>query len=488
MRAINERAEKRHSLHLAFPDGRIVDTGQPTRQYTERLRRAKANTSEKDPKAALSAFQRYGMAIPPKALADLVESVIAAFYLGPGGIEAGRMFMEQVGLVQPTTKALMASLKPEEIVGYLAMNPSSMNVAAMAKAPCGANDSTAALMNPAPPTTSLVDVQPYVPSEAEYPYELIETILGHIFSHRRLLFMAMTHSSADPIYCNERLEWLGDAALDWLVTTHLFHNYTDHQWMTPARITEARQAAVSNDAFGKMCVHLGLPRYMRVDSAYLQVEIAGYSQALLALSGGGGGGGGDEMNTETTDRYRGKEDQESPQLLPPAPKTLGDLFEAVAGAIFIDVGFCPERFKAIYLPLIQWYLDDHADPYRLPDNPISEFWHVFRSSGVQAHSIAFEYEMPSEEVCEALKFTIGPTADQEDLMLPLDATVVPKPISLHDSPTMARYDAATICKVVVHGRAVAQGIGPNRPLARKEAMRAAVKHVRHSGWREFLKS
>lgn len=283
---------------------------------------------------------------------------------------------------------------------------------------------------------------PYCPSEAEFPFEELEAVLNHRFEHRRLLFMAMTHVSCEVTFSNERLEWLGDAALDWMVTRYLYHTFTDAKWMTPGRITEARRAAVCNEAFGRLCVRWQFHKWLRISNAYLQQEISLYAMAVER-----------EENAVVDNEHTDSGQTPDLHTLPPAPKALGDLFEAVAGALLIDVGFDLEAFSSCMMPLLRYHLDEHANPYNLPDNPISEFWHDFRLAGIPSTSLQFI-------------FTDLPACD--DTLL-------------------ARYDSRCECKIIVGGRGeVAHGVGPTHPLARRQAMRNAVLYLRSEGWRDFM--
>ena len=47
------------------------------------------------------------------------------------------------------------------------------------------------------------------------------------FSNLELLNQALTHSSKEPIFHNERLEFLGDAVLELVVTEYLFKEYPE---------------------------------------------------------------------------------------------------------------------------------------------------------------------------------------------------------------------------------------------------------------------
>ena len=74
-----------------------------------------------------------------------------------------------------------------------------------------------------------------------YNTKKVENIIGYKFKDKALLIRALTHSSAimdnPKLLSYERLEYLGDAVLDLLVTTLLYNSYPDKSegWMTKVR-------------------------------------------------------------------------------------------------------------------------------------------------------------------------------------------------------------------------------------------------------------
>lgn len=76
---------------------------------------------------------------------------------------------------------------------------------------------------------------------------LLEERLGHHFADKKYLMEAMTHRSylnehADFLYThNERLEFLGDAVLELIVTEHLYKNYANPE----GELTNWRAALVN---------------------------------------------------------------------------------------------------------------------------------------------------------------------------------------------------------------------------------------------------
>lgn len=57
----------------------------------------------------------------------------------------------------------------------------------------------------------------------------------------------------------QRLEFLGDAVLDYLITRHL---YNKHPGMSPGMLTDLRSASVNNDCYAHSAVKVGLHKYI----------------------------------------------------------------------------------------------------------------------------------------------------------------------------------------------------------------------------------
>lgn len=87
----------------------------------------------------------------------------------------------------------------------------------------------------------------------------VENHLGHEFSEPGLLEQALTHRSwvaENPQgEDNERLEFLGDAVLQMIMTRHLFDEYPA---MPEGQMAKVRAACVSRDALSSVAVRIGL--------------------------------------------------------------------------------------------------------------------------------------------------------------------------------------------------------------------------------------
>ncbi|MCC7207383.1 MAG: ribonuclease III [Anaerolineae bacterium] len=87
------------------------------------------------------------------------------------------------------------------------------------------------------------------------------TALGLAFSDLALFGRALTHDSylnehpGEPLEDNERLEFLGDAVIDFLAAEWLYARLPDEP---EGRLTQIRAALVRNDALGRIAASLGV--------------------------------------------------------------------------------------------------------------------------------------------------------------------------------------------------------------------------------------
>ncbi len=124
----------------------------------------------------------------------------------------------------------------------------------------------------------------------------IESTIGYKFRNSLLLAEALTHPSLAyetqrPHFDNQRLEFLGDAVLQLILTEHLFHQFPQ---FTEGHLTKLRSRLVSKSA---------------LDSYANRIELG---QFLLMGKGEEASGG----------RHRSS--------------TLADAFESLVGAIYLD--------------------------------------------------------------------------------------------------------------------------------------------------------
>lgn len=144
----------------------------------------------------------------------------------------------------------------------------------------------------------------------------LEDTLGVKFKNENLLKEALTHrsylneNSSWPLPHNERLEYLGDAVLELIVTNRLFNKFPSYQ---EGQLTLLRAALVNYQFLAKVAQEIGLQNY-------------------LYLSRG-----------EAKDTSRAKD------------VILANAFEAVVGAIYLDQGLAAAE------PLVEKYIISQAE-------------------------------------------------------------------------------------------------------------------------------
>tara|TARA_A100001037_G_scaffold306239_1_gene350112 strand:- start:6726 stop:7511 length:786 start_codon:yes stop_codon:yes gene_type:complete len=133
----------------------------------------------------------------------------------------------------------------------------------------------------------------------EFDIVSAEACIGHKFSQKELLIQSLTHRSYSqeiipPGDDNERLEFLGDAVLQLVVTDFLWNSYPDYQ---EGQLTRQRSLLVNGRALAKVAKLINFAPFIRLGKGEKKT-------------------GGQTKNS-----------------------ILAGTFEAIVGAIFIDAGF-----------------------------------------------------------------------------------------------------------------------------------------------------
>ena len=117
------------------------------------------------------------------------------------------------------------------------------------------------------------------------PADWLQQRLGCRFADTGLLIRALTHRSAGSDN-NERLEYLGDAVLSFVVAEMLFVAYPE---ASEGELSRYRASLVSGDALGAVALELGLGEHLRLGGGELnsggQRRASILADALEALVG-----------------------------------------------------------------------------------------------------------------------------------------------------------------------------------------------------------
>ncbi|CAA9997749.1 unnamed protein product [Nesidiocoris tenuis] len=183
------------------------------------------------------------------------------------------------------------------------------------------------ILDKKPPTALITDSPNQFDSRKLVKVDEIEETLGYHFNDTSFLVQAFSHSSS-PHYltdCYQRLEFLGDAVLDFLITLYIFDACGK---LSPGDLTDLRSALVNNITFSCLAVKYGLHKHLICRSYVLTNAIATFAERQADR--------GHTIGAEVF--YLIDESDVNVGEAVDVPKALGDLFEAVIGAIYLDSG------------------------------------------------------------------------------------------------------------------------------------------------------
>ncbi|KAJ3708060.1 hypothetical protein LUZ61_011765 [Rhynchospora tenuis] len=158
--------------------------------------------------------------------------------------------------------------------------------------------------------------------------EALEGTIGHEFRFKGLLVEALVHASYNKHSggCYQRLEFLGDAVLEYIITSYLYSAYPA---LKPGQITDLRSIAINNTSLAHMAVKRALHKHLIENSNVLTTAVNKFEQ------------------------YVGLPDPEKELIDEPAcPKVLGDIVESCVGAVLLDTGFDLKEVWSLMLDLL----------------------------------------------------------------------------------------------------------------------------------------
>ncbi|KAL0108749.1 hypothetical protein PUN28_014111 [Cardiocondyla obscurior] len=157
----------------------------------------------------------------------------------------------------------------------------------------------------------------------------VETNIGYKFKNRGFLLQALTHPSYTSngiTECYQRLEFLGDAILDFLITCYIYENCGN---LSPGDLTDLRSALVNNITFACLTVRYGLHMALLAYAPSLHEIIDRFVKFQEERDFA--------VNDELLCVLIEEDDCDLIEYID-VPKILGDLFESLIGAIYLDSG------------------------------------------------------------------------------------------------------------------------------------------------------
>ncbi|KAG9123792.1 hypothetical protein FRC07_013941 [Ceratobasidium sp. 392] len=227
-------------------------------------------------------------------------------------------------------------------------------------------------------TCDWLDVVSYAPGKTQRPREAQDKevlkgmmkIIGTTLEDPDLLLQAIHHPSLS-IYSEsyERLEFLGDSVLDMLVVQSFF---ADEEKWSPHDMTLIKSSMVSNRVLAIICVESGLHRFLLHDKPSLIQNIKSFVEEVEA---GKREAQNDSQRTKHWSNLR-------------APKELGDVVEALLGAIYVSSGFRLLRVKAVYDRLLKPFYDRYIDKKVMLSHPVTRLMRRFESFGCKGLGVS----------------------------------------------------------------------------------------------------
>ncbi|GAA0158861.1 hypothetical protein LIER_15782 [Lithospermum erythrorhizon] len=160
----------------------------------------------------------------------------------------------------------------------------------------------------------------------------LEGFLKYSFNDPCLLLEALTHGSymlPEIPRCYQRLEFIGDSVLDFLVTVHLYKKYPG---LSPGMLTDLRSASVNNEGYAQSALKAELHKHLLHSSQELHrqlaITVSTFEQSSMNSTFG--------WDSEFT-----------------LPKVLGDVIESIAGAILVDSKYDTELVFRCMRPLLE---------------------------------------------------------------------------------------------------------------------------------------
>uniref|UniRef100_A0A8C4XHL7 ribonuclease III n=1 Tax=Erpetoichthys calabaricus TaxID=27687 RepID=A0A8C4XHL7_ERPCA len=191
-------------------------------------------------------------------------------------------------------------------------------------------------------------------------FENFEKKINYTFINKAYLLQAFTHASYHYntiTDCYQRLEFLGDAILDYLITKHLYEDPRQH---SPGVLTDLRSALVNNTIFASLAVKYDYHKYFKAVSPELFHVIDDFVQFQLEKN---------EMQGMDSELRRSEEDEEKEEDIE-VPKAMGDIFESLAGAIYMDSGMSLETVWQVYFPMMRPLIEKFSA--NVPRSPVRE--------------------------------------------------------------------------------------------------------------------
>ncbi|KFM82755.1 Endoribonuclease Dcr-1, partial [Stegodyphus mimosarum] len=229
-------------------------------------------------------------------------------------------------------------------------------------------------------------------------FDRFEKVINYSFKNKAYLLQAFTHPSY--VYneitdCYQRLEFLGDAVLDYIITRQLYEDPNDH---SPGMLTDLRSALVNNVFFAWQAVKHKYHEFLKMLSPHLFRLLSDYVERLK---------NSDAFKFFEECGYYLEEIECFELDEVEVPKALSDIFESVAGAIYLDSGMSLDAVWNVYYPMIEPALKHLSE--HVPKSPVRELYEISKKEDVFGEPVQKSGKTYIEVELKGKKFVgVGP--------------------------------------------------------------------------------
>jgi endoribonuclease Dicer len=195
----------------------------------------------------------------------------------------------------------------------------------------------------------------------------LQDTLQYIFRSPHLALEAVTHSSllTSNLPSYERLEFLGDAVLDFLVVDLFKGKY---KGLDEGGYTMMKQNATNNASLSVLCVEspLQLHSFLLHGSGAISKSVAAYKEELAKAKRDAAVKDSDSDSDDDPPHQPGAHELLPHWLDLKGPKILADIVESMLGAIFVDSGFDIAKTKEYF----DKFYRSHFESYFRPESVV----------------------------------------------------------------------------------------------------------------------
>jgi len=211
----------------------------------------------------------------------------------------------------------------------------------------------------------------------------LEQFLGYKFISPHIALQAITHASTNvhvTVESYERLEFLGDAVLDYFAVTDVYYRYPD---LDQGELTEYKDKLCMNRTLGALAESIGMHRFLNSAAAVLQLSIDDANKML---------------------RERRVEEERKPASQRgvywadvKVPKQVADIVESLMGAVALDSGFDMAVLQALYNRMFKPFYDQYCRPRKEVDDSVRAWEGFIEQQGCVQWRYVHDYTYQDEQ-------------------------------------------------------------------------------------------